>query len=370
MDLPLHSDSLASAPRDLMRLAFCHLEFTDILACTEVCHAWRDLLEESVREQSSGSPWWAGFTRTWPAAAKLELGRSSDVRDLGLRLLRRRRRVPRRRYMLDRIQWAVTITRHGTTRNPLWHSSVDSVDHLVSTSAVIEYAETLEYAHSRPVTYNGEEGGNTGLEWDVELPVPPSYPTSAAAGRGVLLEAETLMETMRREAEWSRAASAAAHRQSLPCSRYLELGVVIFRRSDGRVCCPSEDLQLDLVDTPGETALIFRPARLPSPPQLPIALKARLAPRLPLPVGAVSRDARIRWTLSLEVAVLDEVDGAERGAGRGAFAIGRNARRDDDAHAEDGVTLWGVQLDPASLVHVEPATPSLHALFESTLHWE
>lgn len=268
---------------------------------------------------------------------------------------------------------------------------------------MIEYADTLECARSRPVSYDGIDDTNTGLEWDIELPLPPSYPTSAAAGRGVLLDVDTLVETIHTESENTRAAHIAEFRRrfantELPAaamdarrsaavyengsrygSRYLELSVIIFRRSDGRVCCPSEDMCLDFVDK-RNGALEFRVARLPSPPQVPVALKARLAPRLPLPAGAVARDARICWTLSLEVATLDEeYNSATRFAEHiriqpnGWLDVGRNAPRleDDRAHAEDGMTMWGVAIDwTAGQVHVRPVPPSLHAVFEKMILWE
>lgn len=192
----------------------------------------------------------------------------------------------------------------------------------------------------------------TGLAWDIDLALPGAYPTSAAPdGRGVLLSRAALVEAMWLEAEWSRDAWQAVDTSLEPSydaryrlagdSKYLEVNVVVFRPSDGRVCVPRQDARLatrersahDLSD-----GLYFNAVPLPSAGggsplwgvgAESVVLKARLTPKLPLPEGAVPRDARVPWVLAIELAVQPRA-AARAPAPHPFIGVGRNFGRDDE----------------------------------------
>ena len=277
---------------------FSLLDFVDLLGCATTCKAWRDALADA----GATTPWHSAFSCSFPAEAKLS---TSEFRALGLRLLRRKHRLPHDRFALDQLQFAVTIVRNGTRPNPLWRSCVDDarVERRLPLAPVVEFAASLDLTrdgwHLDGEPREGAFEPSAGIGFDVDLGLPSSYPTGAAPdGRNVLLNAETLVATEWLEADWSAAAChakpdaapAAAQSPWLPRSHLegspgLELRVSIYRRSDGKLLCPHEGAML-LATGPtsrchrgtADGALFFHHGHLPSPRECPVILKACLWP--------------------------------------------------------------------------------------------
>ena len=333
--LQIDDDAVALVlTHDMLRHVFCHLEVATLCKCGKVCKEWRALLEESTH----GDPWRAAISNSFPATSGFAVASSCDLRDLAVRMLGRQNKNRVISLGYRDVQFAVTIASVAAetdyTTTPPTH---------VPKRRVVEYAKTLDVAESTPVSYplyqenehgvsvhSGYSDRDTGIQWEVELPLPANYPTEAAPnGEAVLLDAATLVDAMWREADKSDSAPPTDRRTHALNGRYLMLNLMGFRKSDGKVLkLPVASLamrhrkQRVPYQVSATDALYFSPIVVPRPvlhrnrqrhlgqdnPIPKMLVKYRLMPKLPLPTGPVDKGAKITWYLSMEIArVFDSV---------------------------------------------------------------
>jgi len=312
----LHENGLDA---DLVTQIFANLRFSDLLACSSTCKRWQRLLRDTEYDE----PWRSAFARTWPAAAGFEKPASTAYRQLG----RRMAEVPPSHGLMD-VQFAVTVTMNGTTSSPESRGP-----RYLSAPATVAFAQTLDYATSRPVTHamTSVDAVGTGFEWDVTLPLPKSYPTECAPdGRSVvILTDEILVDAYWREADKRYEVDECSSELAEPApplradtvgpqpstggplprmrSRFLTLEVVAFRKRDGKILKltpPRRPLgllmrhRLERLPYELRDGLYFRDHLVNST----YYLAARLRPKAPLPLGEpVLKTTRLAWSLSLEL---------------------------------------------------------------------
>jgi len=287
---PLHETGLGN---DLTCQIFALLPFEALLKCISTCRRWHRYLSDTV----AADPWRSAFVRSFPAAAGFNVPCGSSFRDLAYHLAKRSRH-----HELCDLQFAVTLTRHGTVLSTAYPCG----PRLIPLPPEIVYSQTHDYATSRPTSESEAEAaeGASGFEWDISLPLPAAIPTECAPdGRGVvILSEEALVATMWLEASKRYEADGCG-----PCarSRYLELEVVAFRKGDGKVLHLTAPAPLGLL-------MQHRLERLPYALEDRLMwrdhcacssyyLAASLRPKHP-PLGTpVPKAARLAWTLSLEL---------------------------------------------------------------------